>query len=82
MSNFKFVRLSSSIVDKSTGIKCDQTVKLKNYKVSLDYPDSIRRLKYYDVDLEMEFVFITNNFEISAFEVARLYKYRWAVETF
>ena len=80
--NFKFVRLSSSIVDKSTGIKCDQIVKLKNYKVSLDYPDSIRRLKYYDTDLELEFVFITNNFEISALEVARLYKYRWAVETF
>jgi len=80
--NFKFVRLSSRTVDKSTGIKCDQTVRLKNYKVSLDYPDAIRRLKYYDSDLKMEFVFITNNFEISALEVARLYKYRWAVELF
>jgi len=80
--NFKFVRLSSRTVDKSTGIKCDQTVRLKNYKVSLDYPDTIRRLKYYDSDLKMEFVFITNNFEISALEVARLYKYRWAVELF
>ena len=80
--NFKFVRLSSRKVDKSTGIKCDQTVRLKNYKVSLDYPDVIRRIKYYDLDLKMEFVFITNNFEISALEVARLYKYRWAVELF
>jgi len=80
--NFKFVRLSSRSVDKSTGIICDQTVRLKNYKVSLDYPDVIRRLKYYDSDIKMEFVFITNNFEISALEVARLYKYRWAVELF
>jgi len=80
--NFKFVRLSSRTVDKSTGIKCDQTVRLKNYKVSLDYPDVIRRIKYYDTDIQMEFVFITNNFEISALEVARLYKYRWAVELF
>ncbi len=80
--NFKFVRLSSRIVDKTTGIKCDQTVRLKNHKVSLDYPDVIRRLKYYDSDIKMEFVFITNNFEISALEVARLYKYRWAIELF
>ncbi len=32
--------------------------------------------------LKMEFVFITNNFEISALDVARLYKYRWTIETF
>jgi hypothetical protein len=69
-------------VDKSTGIKCDQIVRLKNHKVSLDYPEVIRRLKFFDSDINMEFVFITNNFEISALEVARLYKYRWAVELF
>jgi transposase len=80
--NFKFVRVSSRTADKSAGIKCDQTVRLKNHKVSQDYPGLIRRLKYYDSDLEIEFVFITNNFEISALEVARLYKYRWAVELF
>ena len=80
--NFKFVRLSSSKVDKSTGIKCDQIVRLKNHKVSLNYPEVIRRLKFFDSDINMEFVFITNNFEISALEVARLYKYRWAVELF
>lgn len=80
--NFKFVRLSSREVEKSTGIRCDQTVRLKNYKVRQDYPDVIRRLKYYDIDIKMEFVFITNNFEISALEVARIYKYRWAVELF
>lgn len=80
--NFKFVRLSSRTVDKSTGIKCDQTVKLKNHKVLLAYPEVIRRLKYYDRDINMEFVFITNNFEISALEVARIYKHRWAIELF
>lgn len=80
--NFKFVRLSSSKVDKSTGIKCDQVIRLKNHKVSLAYPDVIRRLKYYDSDNDVEFVFITNNFEISALEVARLYKYKWGVELF
>lgn len=49
--NFKFVRISSRTVDKATGIKCDHTVRLKNHKVSLAYPDVIRRLKYYDIDI-------------------------------
>ena len=80
--NFTFVRISSRQVDKSSGVKCDQTVRLKNYKVSLAYPEVIRRVKYYDKEIEMEFVFITNNFEISAIDVARLYKYRWTIELF
>jgi transposase len=80
--NFKFVRLSSRLIDKGIGIKCDQDVRLKNHKVSLDYPAIIRRVKYYDIEIKMEFVFITNNFEISALDVARLYKYRWTIELF
>ena len=68
--NFRFIRLSSRQVDKSKGLICDQAVKLKNQKVSLDYPETIRRVKYYDTEIQMEFVFITNNFEISALEVA------------
>ncbi len=80
--NFRFIRLSSRQINKSTGLICDQTVKLKNQKVSLDYPETIRRVKYYDSEIQMEFVFITNNFEISALEVAMLYKYRWTIEQF
>ena len=80
--NFRFVRLSSQIVDKNTGVICDQIIRLKNKKVSLSYPDKIRRIKFYDCDIEMEFVFITNDFQISAPEVAGLYKYRWAIELF
>lgn len=80
--NFAFVRISSRQVEKSTGLKCDQTVQLKNYKVSMAYPEVIRRIKYYDEEIKMQFVFITNNFEISAIDVARLYKYRWTIELF
>jgi hypothetical protein len=80
--NFKFIRLTSRSVDKSTGLKCDQTVRLKNQKVFLAYPEIIRRIKYHDTEMGMEFVFITNSFEISALEVARLYKYRWTIELF
>ena len=80
--NFTFIRQGSRTVDKSTGVRCDQTVKLKNYKVALTYPGTIRRLKYYDKDADREFVFITNNFEINALEIAGLYKYRWTIELF
>ena len=48
----------------------------------MSYPDHFRRIKYYDSETEMEFVFITNNFEISAIDVARIYKYRWSIELF
>lgn len=81
-TNFKFVRISSVKVDKSTGVLCDQIIRLKNYQVAKFYPDPFRRIKYYNSELEMEFVFITNNLEISAVEVAGLYKYRWTIETF
>jgi Transposase DDE domain/Domain of unknown function (DUF4372) len=80
--NFRFIRLSSRKVDKTTGLKCDQTVRLKNYKVSLAYPEPIRRIKYYDDDTQTELVFMTNNFDISALDIARLYKYRWTIELF
>ena len=80
--NFKFIRISSRCVDKGIGMKCDQTIRLKNYKVALSYPEQIRRIKYYDTESENEFVFITNNFDLSPMEVARLYKYRWMIELF
>jgi hypothetical protein len=80
--NFTFIRVTSRTVDKTTGVKCDQTVRLKNKLVSLAYPDNIRRVKYFDSETQNEFVFITNDFEITALEIARLYKYRWAIELF
>ena len=80
--NFQFVRIKSSPVDKSTGIICDQIVRLKNQKVSMSYPEHIRRIKYYDSEKQNELVFITNDFEIDATDVARIYKYRWTIELF
>jgi len=80
--NFTFVRIMSRVVDTKTGIKCDQTVRLKNTIVSLAYPENIRRVKYFDSETQKEFVFITKDFEITALEIARLYKYRWTIELF
>jgi hypothetical protein len=75
-------RIYSAKVDKSTGVKYDQIVKLKNYTASKKYPEKFRRVKYYDEELKRYFIFITNNLSISALEVALLYKNRWKVELF
>lgn len=76
------MRIKSSPVDKSTGIICDQIIRLKNQKVSMAYPEHLRRIKYYDKEEQTEFVFITNDFEIGAIDIARIYKYRWTIELF
>lgn len=80
--NFQFVRIKSSPIEKGSGIRCDQTIRLKNQKVSMAYPEYLRRIKYYDNETQTEFVFLTNDFEISALDVARIYKYRWTIELF
>lgn len=80
--NLKFRRVYSNKVDKSTGVKCDQIGVFTGYYQAKDYPDKVRRIKYYDEETDKEFVFLTNNFELSALEVALLYKQRWQVELF
>lgn len=81
-NNFQFVRLYSHPVDKTTGVKCDQTIRLKNYTVSKSFPDKMRRIKYKDAETQKELIFITNNFELPSTDIARLYKYRWKIELF
>jgi hypothetical protein len=80
--NMNYRRLYSAKVNKSKGIKCDQTIMLNNYYSSKGYPEKIRRIKYYDMETDNEFCFITNNFRLSALMIALLYKNRWAVELF
>jgi len=78
----KYRRLSSEIIDKTTGIRCDQTVVLKIKKSRKRYPDQFRRVSYYDSDNKQYYTFITNNFELPALTIANLYKARWSVELF
>jgi hypothetical protein len=80
--NLKFQRIYSRKVDKKTGLRCDQTITLTGYYPSKYYPEKIRRVKYYDVETDRNFVFLTNNFEIEAIKVAELYKNRWEIELF
>jgi hypothetical protein len=79
---FDFERMYSAVVDKDKGILCDQTIKLLGYYTSKDYPEKLRRIKFYDKDTGKTLTFLTNNFELSALEVAMLYKHRWFIELF
>jgi len=81
-SNLNFKRLYSQKIDKSTGLKCDQIVKLTNYYPAKNYPDKIRRIKYFDEESGKNFIFLTNNFTIPALTVAEFYKWRWHIELF
>jgi len=81
-TNTKFRRVYSRDVDKSTGLKCDQTIALTGTRTKDQYPDKLRRVKYYDTKSQKWFSFLTNNFIISALIIAELYRCRWQVELF
>ena len=81
-SNFKFQRRYSHPVDKSTGVLCDQTIILTGINSRNDYPEAMRRIVYRDLETNKRYVFITNNFSLSALSIAKLYKARWQVELF
>jgi hypothetical protein len=81
-SNLKFKRLYSNKVDKQAGVQCDQIGKLTGFYTSKQYPDKLRRVKFYDQDTKRSFVFLTNNLELSSQQIALLYKNRWQVELF
>jgi transposase len=80
--NTKFRRLYSHEIDKSTGLRCDQTIVLTGVKTKKQYPDKIRRVKYFDEQKERSFSFLTNNFIVPSLVIAELYKCRWQVELF
>ena len=81
-SSLKYRRVYSGKVDKSTGVLCDQTGLLTGFYTIKDYPEKLRRVKYYDQESDRTFVFLTNNMEITASQVALLYKNRWQIELF
>ncbi len=69
-------------IDDSSGLRSDKTIKLNGYKSKKLYPENFRLVEYYDQEKALLLVFLTNNFDISALEVARLYKNRWQIEVF
>lgn len=81
-SNLLFRRLDSRPVDTATGLRCDQTIGLIAAKASKEYPQHLRRIKFYDAEYDRHLVFLTNNFDLPALTIAQLYRCRWQVELF
>jgi IS4 transposase len=80
--NLDCYRRESRVVDKSTGLRSDQTIVLRGVKTSKLYPDALRRIAYYDAEHDRRLLFLTNNFELPALTIAQLYRCRWQVELF
>jgi IS4 transposase len=80
--NLRFSVHKSRKVDKESGLRCDQSIRLLIKKSKSLYPNDLRRIKYYDNENKITLVFITNNFELSALEIAAIYKNRWQIEVF
>jgi len=80
--NFQFKRRYSHPVDKTTGLRSDQTIITTGVDTAKEYPIPLRRIHYYDAETGKHLIFITNNFDLPALTIAMLYKARWQVELF
>ena len=80
--NTRFARRRSHPVDRSTGLRSDQTILLTGPKTAKLYPDPLRRVHYFDATQDLRLIFLTNNFLLPALTIAQLYRARWQVELF
>jgi len=71
--------LSSS---NDTPVRLDAAIVLTSQKGKKSYPIPLRKICYHDAEYDRDYVFISNNFELSAQDVADIYKTRWQVELF
>lgn len=76
------VVLDKEYNNTETGVMADQNIKFTGYKTRKQYPNEMRRVVFYDHESNTTFVFYTNNFDLSAENIALAYKYRWRVELF
>jgi hypothetical protein len=81
-SNLRCRRIYSHQIDRATGLRYDQTIMLTGFYSFKDYPNKLRRVKYYDADTGKTLIFLTNNFSLPALTIAQLYRCRWQVELF
>lgn len=81
-SNLKHRRVYSHPVDRDTGMICDQTIFFSGFYAARDYPDKLRRIKYYDAETGKTLVFLTNNFDLPSLVITKLYQQRWQIELF
>jgi len=81
-SNLQSRRIYSRAVDKTMDLISDQTIALTGPKSKTDYPEHLRRVRFYDRKNNRRLTFLTNNFLQPALTIAQLYKLRWQVELF
>jgi hypothetical protein len=80
--NMQFYRRSSRPIERSTGLRCDQTILLTGVRTAQRYPNPLRRIHYFDAEKDSRLTFLTNNFLLPALTIAQLYRTRWQVELF
>ena len=80
--NLRFTRYTSRPRTDQPGVRSDQTGRLALPKSRQDYPERLRRVRFFDAPTRKSLVFLTNNFTLPALSVASLYKLRWQVELF
>ena len=80
--NLRYRRLYSAPVDKTTGVRSDQTIVLTGVNTAERYPDKLRRIRFVDAETRKNLVFLSNDFSLPPESIALLYKQRWQVELF
>jgi Domain of unknown function (DUF4372)/Transposase DDE domain len=80
--NLTVRRQTSRAVDRSTGLRSDQTVLLNDRRTRRKYPDRLRRIRYLNLETGRRLTFVTNHFELPAATVTELYRQRWEIELF
>ena len=80
--NLRFYVVESRRVDKTSGVRCDQTIRLNFAKSRQHYPETIRRIRYFDAESGLSLVFLTNAFHLPALTIAAIYRKRWQIELF
>jgi len=80
--NMKYHRVYSHVVDKTTGLRSDQTIALDGFYSQRHYAQQLRRVSFVDPESNKRLVFLTNNFIFAASTICALYKARWQVELF
>ena len=81
-SNLKAQRRYSHVVDKDTGLICDQTVVLTGFYSRKGFEAPLRRIRYRDPESGKRLVFLSNNFALPALTITKLYRLRWQIELF
>lgn len=81
-SDFRFRRMYSQPAQKSKGIQADQVIELHGFYVRKDYPERLRRIRYFDAEKNKRLIFLTNHVALPAFTIAELFRCRWKIELF